>query len=470
MKKIIGLLCFMTLFVSCEKVILVDKIWLDTTSLELFVGDEYSLKTVITPMEANDKGLSWSSSNVSVATVNSYGRITAINAGSSTITVQSNDGGALASCNVVVKIDTRPSYSLETEEILLQSFKIYKDEISVFYEKKIVIQTNPNATVTEEQIQQLQHIQDSIEFSKACCYNYYTQEYFEFIWYFPVTVKVNGQSTSIEKYISYEPDYESVDHYNKETYEARKHIIDTLNIETVLEAVSSADLYGWYLSKDINSPFEGLIGMIDFHSKSGKDRFKLADRSLNPNVVGTQIELETHLFNIPSYNNNVESFCKSLYNITFDRFNDRVYYDYDGNKYLTVVSENSIEKIKDFNIYGVITDIDNYQPYFPKVGYIYPTILFYKNDELILETVLLGYSEYFDHDSEKNLTRTDIYFGSCMLKDNAQFFLDYQVFYDERRFIYTNADYSTGSRIDSGYKIVIARDEKANGKSSLSYE
>ena len=467
MKKIIGLFCFIILFVSCEKDIIVDNIWLDTTSLEMYVGDEYSLKTAVTPMEAKDKGLSWSSSNVSVATVNSYGKITAITAGSSTITVQSNDGGAFASCNVVVNIDTRPSYSLETEEILLQSFKIYKDEISVIYEKKKVIQTNPNATVTKEQIQQLQHVQDSIDFSKACCYN--DQKHFEFYWYFPVTVKVNGQASSIEKYISYEPDYDTYD-FNKENYEKRKHLIDTLDINTLIAAVSSAYLYGWCLSTGINyAHLETLTGDMEFRSTSEKDRYVIADRSVNPNVLSRQFEIESSLFRIPSNNINVENFAKTVYNLAYDRFNGRLYYDANGNKYLTEVSESTIDRIRDFNKNGVLDDLDHLRRVFPITGYVYPTIRFYKNDELVHETILLFYWEYFYYDPDKRLICTALEFNSVLLKDMKQIFF-YKRSLNHNMFEYEIADYSTGKQVWSNIRIDLSRDEKDNEKGTISYE
>ena len=373
------------------------------------------------------------------------------------------------SCEEEALIDTTPSYSIEKEEILLQSFKIYRDEISVFYTKKTVKQTNPNAIVTEKDIQQRQHYQDSIELSKAFCHN--KPDRYEIVWYFPVTVKVNGQASSIDKYISYEPNYLSND-YTQKTYEEKKHIIDTLHIETLIKAVSSAYLYGWCISKSFNDGYtEKLTGFIDFHSRSDKDCFSIADSNnpSAPSAIGTQLIFESSLFNIPSYNTNVESYFKLLYNLAYDRFNGRSYYDADGNKYVTEVSESTLDKISGFNTSGVVDNLDYMCPYFPTAEYIYPTIRFYKNDVFIHETVLTSYWEYFYYDPDKESICTALEFGSLLLKDKQQIFY-YCRTLNGYGFEYEIADYSTGEQIWSNKTIALIKDEKPNDKGALSYE
>lgn len=76
------------------------------TSLSLTAGDTYKLGATISPSNATNPNVSWSSSNTSVATVASDGTVTAKAAGSATITCTTADGGKKATCSVTVKAAT----------------------------------------------------------------------------------------------------------------------------------------------------------------------------------------------------------------------------------------------------------------------------------------------------------------------------------------------------------------------------
>lgn len=55
-------------------------------------GGTIQLSAVVSPSDATDKSVTWSSSNTSVATINSSGLVTAVSPGSSTIKATANDG------------------------------------------------------------------------------------------------------------------------------------------------------------------------------------------------------------------------------------------------------------------------------------------------------------------------------------------------------------------------------------------
>ena len=84
-------------------IINVTGISLDTDTLELHVGEYATLTAVLLPGDADDQSVIWSSSNPSVARVNSNGVVTAVAAGTATITVTSIDGAHTASCDVTVE-------------------------------------------------------------------------------------------------------------------------------------------------------------------------------------------------------------------------------------------------------------------------------------------------------------------------------------------------------------------------------
>lgn len=75
---------------------------LDKTELTLTAGETGKLKATLSPEEAANKAVHWTSSDTSVAAV-VYGTVTAVNAGKTTITVETVDGGFKATAEVTVK-------------------------------------------------------------------------------------------------------------------------------------------------------------------------------------------------------------------------------------------------------------------------------------------------------------------------------------------------------------------------------
>ncbi|MEK4238824.1 S-layer homology domain-containing protein [Paenibacillus sp. FSL H7-0714] len=75
---------------------------LDKTELTLTAGETGKLTATLSPEEAANKAVHWTSSDTSVATV-VYGTVTAVNAGKTTITVETADGGFKAMAEVTVK-------------------------------------------------------------------------------------------------------------------------------------------------------------------------------------------------------------------------------------------------------------------------------------------------------------------------------------------------------------------------------
>ena len=86
-----------------EKDIPVEKVTLDKSGLTLGVGKTHNLTAAVYPSNATNSAITWKSSNAAVATVSSAGKVTAIKAGTATITATA--GGVSVSCNVTVSED-----------------------------------------------------------------------------------------------------------------------------------------------------------------------------------------------------------------------------------------------------------------------------------------------------------------------------------------------------------------------------
>ena len=99
---------------------------LNKTTLTLDIGKTSNLRATVYPSNASNKKCTWSSSNTSVATVDSNGKVTAKASGTATITVKTANGKT-ASCNVTVQaVQAVPtSVSLNKTSLTLDVGKSY---------------------------------------------------------------------------------------------------------------------------------------------------------------------------------------------------------------------------------------------------------------------------------------------------------------------------------------------------------
>lgn len=88
----------------------VEDIVLSETKIELNEKETKNISCTVYPQNATDKKVTWTSSDNSVATINSYGMITAVGKGSCTITAKSGDQRATISVTVKAKIDFNKLY------------------------------------------------------------------------------------------------------------------------------------------------------------------------------------------------------------------------------------------------------------------------------------------------------------------------------------------------------------------------
>jgi uncharacterized protein YjdB len=93
--------CAVTVY---KTTISVTGVTLDEETLTIKKGESASLTATVLPADATNKAVTWSSDNPDVATVDDVGKITALSAGTATITVTTVDGSFTASCVVTVTI------------------------------------------------------------------------------------------------------------------------------------------------------------------------------------------------------------------------------------------------------------------------------------------------------------------------------------------------------------------------------
>ena len=113
----------------------VSSITLNKTSEAIYTNAKLNLTATVNPNDATDKSLTWSCSNLNVASVSSTGEVTGLSAGTATITATANDGsGVSASCEVNVMPLANILYAL-TQKVSLGrkvTFPIYmNNDVSI---------------------------------------------------------------------------------------------------------------------------------------------------------------------------------------------------------------------------------------------------------------------------------------------------------------------------------------------------
>lgn len=107
---------------------------LNKSTLDLNVGGNDTLIATVSPENVTNKAVKWTTSNESIVTVDENGKVTAIKAGTATITATTQDGSNLSkSCNVTV---IEPTGS---EDKLATSLTLNKTSLEVDVDKTALI-------------------------------------------------------------------------------------------------------------------------------------------------------------------------------------------------------------------------------------------------------------------------------------------------------------------------------------------
>ncbi|MDB1922337.1 Ig-like domain-containing protein, partial [Clostridium tertium] len=95
------------------QVVKVTGVSLDKTSVELKINEGLGLKASISPADATNKDVTWTSSDEKIAKVDANGKVIAVGPGKVTIAVTTKDGGFKDTCEVIVKDDNGTTNPIE---------------------------------------------------------------------------------------------------------------------------------------------------------------------------------------------------------------------------------------------------------------------------------------------------------------------------------------------------------------------
>ena len=96
--------CTFPSFDPGQQVVIVETISVSESSKTINIGDNFTLTAQLTPNNATEKTVFWSSSNSRIATVDNNGKVVGVARGKATITARSKSNrGATATCEVTVE-------------------------------------------------------------------------------------------------------------------------------------------------------------------------------------------------------------------------------------------------------------------------------------------------------------------------------------------------------------------------------
>jgi N-acetylmuramoyl-L-alanine amidase len=140
---------------------------LNKTTDDLLVGAIDILIATVSPTNAINQAVTWNSSNIAIVTVDNTGKLTAVSAGTATITVAASKGSPMATCNVIVRkkltfaIDIGHNSNYDSGAVGIRSEDITNKEVGTRVMQKLfnlgynVIDCSPtNATSTTNSLQQ----------------------------------------------------------------------------------------------------------------------------------------------------------------------------------------------------------------------------------------------------------------------------------------------------------------------------
>lgn len=143
-----------------SNIVYVTKIELNLTSATLEEGESIHIYATCYPTNATNKNVSWSSDDTSVATVDTYGNVTAVSAGKATVTCRSQQKTTIYStCDITVMANDQepePEKPAQGKSIVIKPYDkecvrlVFAEEPTVIIKEGKVTVTISNTTIEYE--------------------------------------------------------------------------------------------------------------------------------------------------------------------------------------------------------------------------------------------------------------------------------------------------------------------------------
>lgn len=108
----------------------VEGLKLDESSKVIYTGEEYTLGYTLTPENASNKDIKWTSAKPSVASVDQDGNVLGVSPGETIIMAQTEDGRYTDYCTIIVKQEAK-NIKITTKDVFLDKGDTYEIEYTV---------------------------------------------------------------------------------------------------------------------------------------------------------------------------------------------------------------------------------------------------------------------------------------------------------------------------------------------------
>ena len=342
-------------------------------------------------------------------------------------------------------VSQNPTFKIKKEKVYFGEYHTYSDVLKPFYYQFAVEQLNPNAVFPQEKLKEMEDsINNIIELSS----------YKDFFYLMNVGIEIN------EKPLDMVLQLLVLNEAQRDKYVAlgRTGLIDIWKKNRIHSFFTTfedqQDLFSIEMRTEAGVDSDGLWLSFRLDKHFQNDYVKVSDYFLLNDGKPTSE---------PSINT-------TEYYWTYDRFNDRVYWDDEGNVYTTKIVVKRLEEIEGYDD-SIKVPIENWWSSF-KVEEKYPVIQIYKEDELWFEGKIYKYTE--EHNECEGGVNTILGFGAHTKKNGYYWELKYDwVGYSRiqlRKLDFTKPTQNDDFTEIETINVMIIKDEKDGHKGTGSFD
>lgn len=340
-------------------------------------------------------------------------------------------------------VSQKPKFEIKKEMVYIGEHYTYSDVLKPYYYHYTVTQTNPNATVSQERLKEME---DSVN------YDLELSDERKDIFYLKNTgIEINGKAVDIPMVFSVEES--KIDKYV------------SLGKNGLMDIWKKSQMLCLFTT------FQDYQGLFDIRMRTrpGAEYDDLYIDFRQDWAFGDYVEALDYFNLVDEKPTSEPTINLTEYYWTYDRFNDRKYWDDEGNSYTTKVVVKRMEDVKGYD-HSIKNSSESWSAFDWYENY--PVIQIYKEDELWFEGKINKYTE--EHTEREDGIDTILTFYAATKRDGYYWQFSYE-WVGYSRFILEKLDFTKPTEHDEfteveTIKVRIVKDEKEGHKGTGSFD